>query len=217
MRKLFRHALGGVALVAATAIYLLGERAESLEHGDYYLLAVSWLPSWCDLEGHARGAPQCDDGLGWTVHGLWPQHDTGGWPEYCDTDARDPGRAQTRAMADIMGDGGLAWHQWKKHGRCTGLSADAYFRQTRDAFTAITFPPALADIDRARQLSPAAALTALREANSYIGQDMAIATCRDGNLQEIRLCLTTDLTPRTCGADVLARQCDRAKVVMPAR
>jgi hypothetical protein len=86
---------------------------------DYYVLALSWSPSWCALEGDAREAAQCapGKGLGFTLHGLWPQHERG-WPDYCRSDKSDPSRRQSGAMADIMGDGGLAWHQWKKHGRC---------------------------------------------------------------------------------------------------
>ena len=78
---------------------------------------------------------QCDPDrdLGFTLHGLWPQRDSGGWPEYCETEARDPTRRETAAMADIMGSGGLAWYQWKKHGRCSGLPARGYYALARAA------------------------------------------------------------------------------------
>ena len=71
---------------------------------DYYVLSLSWTPSWCALEGDARNAPQCRKGArhGFVLHGLWPQRDRG-WPSFCDTAQRPPSRAQTRAMADIMG------------------------------------------------------------------------------------------------------------------
>ena len=83
-----------------------------------------------------RGAPQCDDGTGWQVHGLWPQYAGGGWPEYCDTDgAVIPAAPRPAQWRISWATAGLAWHQWgKKHGRCSGLSADAYFGQTRAAF-----------------------------------------------------------------------------------
>ena len=105
---------------------------------DYYVLALSWTPSWCELEGNARNSPQCDTGrgFGFTLHGLWPQYENG-WPSYCQTVERDPSRNQTDAMADIMGTGGLAWYQWKKHGRCSGLSATAYYDAARDAYDSI--------------------------------------------------------------------------------
>ena len=81
-------------------------RAEGEAPGDfdYYVLSLSWSPNWCALEGDARGSPQCarGAGFGWVLHGLWPQYDRG-WPSYCRTARRDPTRAQTAAMADIMG------------------------------------------------------------------------------------------------------------------
>lgn len=215
MRKLLRKGLGGLALLVVAGVYLLGQQADGTEQGDYYLLALSWTPSWCDAEGDARNAPQCDDGTGWQVHGLWPQHAGGGWPEYCDTDARDPSRAQTRAMADIMGEGGLAWHQWKKHGRCSGLSADAYFAQTRAAFQSLNWPGALTRIARATRVTPDAVTAAFRAANPQFATDAVIATCRDGDLQELRMCLTHDLQPRTCGPDVLERACRARHVTVP--
>ncbi len=48
-----------------------GERAPDF---DYYVLSLSWSPTWCALEGDTRGSPQCDEAAdyGWVLHGLWP-------------------------------------------------------------------------------------------------------------------------------------------------
>ena len=98
-----------LALLLPVTAWAEGERAGAF---DYYVLALSWSPSWCALEGDARGSPQCEDGTGhgWILHGLWPQYDRG-WPSYCRTDKRNPSRAMTAGMADITGTGGLAWHR----------------------------------------------------------------------------------------------------------
>ena len=76
------------------------------------------------LEGDARDRRNAmkASGHGWILHGLWPQFHRG-YPSFCRTAERPPSRGMTSAMADIMGTSGLAWHQWKKHGTCTGLSA----------------------------------------------------------------------------------------------
>jgi ribonuclease T2 len=102
---------------------------------DYYVLALSWSPNWCALEGDTRDSAQCDarHDHGWIMHGLWPQLHRG-FPSYCRTAERPPTRGMTAAMADIMGTPGLAWHQWKKHGSCTGLSATGYFDLSRQAY-----------------------------------------------------------------------------------
>lgn len=215
MQTLLRKGLSGLALLAVALVYVMGQQADGTEQGDYYLLALSWAPSWCDAEGDARGAPQCADGTGWQVHGLWPQHDGGGWPEYCDTQARDPSRARTRAMSDIMGEGGLAWHQWKKHGRCSGLSADAYFKKTRAAYDGLDWPETLTRVTGQTRATPDAVEDAFRAANPAYSENMVITTCRDGDLREIRLCLTHDLHPRPCEADVLERACRARQINVP--
>ena len=189
------------------------------EQSGYLLLAVSWTPSWCAAEGTARGADRCriGAGAGWLVHGLWPQFDDGGWPEFCDTAHSPPSRAQTAAMIDIMGSDGLALHQWRKHGSCSGMSAGAYFETTRAAFASLTMPDKISATQDRLRMSPAGLLAAFRAANPAIGEDMAILTCRDGMAQEIRLCLNHDLTPRRCDLRLLSRGCRARKIALPAQ
>lgn len=195
-----------ILLILALAAPL---RAEGEPAGafDYYLLALSWSPNWCALEGAARGSAQCDAGrdLGWVMHGLWPQ-DERGYPSHCRTGARDPSRAQTAAMADIMGTGGSAWYQWKKHGRCSGLEARDYFALARRAYEGVTRPQVFRDLDRDVTLPARVVEEAFLEANPGLGPDMLTVTCRAGHVQEVRICLTRDLEPRRCGADVI-RDC----------
>ncbi|MEN0066862.1 MAG: ribonuclease T2 [Myxococcota bacterium] len=198
------------ATLAPTQSQAEGERAGDF---DYYVLALSWSPSFCALEGAARGNPQCDRSLGWVMHGLWPQYDmassseavgqrNGGWPSYCPTVHRNPSRADTAAMADIMGSGGSAWHQWNKHGRCTGLSSDDYYALSRLAFDRVNRPEVLRRLDRSVTLPAAVIEEAFLEANSGWTSDMLTITCKGGRIAEARLCLTRDLTPRPCAADV---------------
>lgn len=190
-----RHILLALAwLCAAPAARAEGERAGQF---DYYVMALSWSAAWCALEGDDRRDPQCDAGRGLTfiLHGLWPQNEEG-WPSYCRTAARDPSRSQTAAMADIMGGAGLAFYQWKKHGRCSGLSPEAYFATARRAFGGIVIPALFADVD-ARLTLPASVIEdAFVESNPGLGRDQITVTCKDGLIEEVRLCLTSDLAPR---------------------
>jgi ribonuclease T2 len=185
---------------------------------DYYVMALSWTPTWCAIEGDARASPQCDVGLGlgFTLHGLWPQYEQG-WPSFCPTAARPPSRTMTEAMADIMGSSGLAWHQWRKHGSCSGLSAQAYFQQSRQAYGQIVKPSVLTALDRAVRLPAGVIEEAFLEENPGLTADMITVTCRDGRVQEVRICLTRDLAPRTCAPDV-ARDCSlRDALLAPIR
>lgn len=182
-----------------------GERAGEF---DYYVLALSWSPTWCALEGERRGSEQCDPGkgFGWVMHGLWPQYETG-WPSYCRTSERDPSRGETAAMADIMGTSGAAWYQWKKHGRCSGLSPQEYYTTARNAYKAVNRPEIFRKLENPVQLPASVVEAAFLEANSDWTADMLTITCKSGRIQEARLCLTPDLEPRICGRDVL-RDCN---------
>ncbi|MEL7172494.1 MAG: ribonuclease T, partial [Pseudomonadota bacterium] len=145
MKAVILLLLTAVLSAAAAA----GRADEAPGRFDYYVMALSWQPSWCASEGDERGARSCRSGTGtgFILHGLWPQR-ISGWPEYCRAAGRDATRAETATMADIMGSGGLAWHQWKKHGRCSGLSPQAYFDRARTAFEKVTRPSLLREIGR---------------------------------------------------------------------
>ena len=172
---------------------------------DYFLLALSWSPNWCVLEGDARGAEQCEADFGWIVHGLWPQYEDG-WPSYCPTVARAPSRSMTGAQADLFGAGGAAWYQWKKHGVCSGLEATDYFRLAREAFARVNRPEVLRKLDKPVKLPAGVIEQAFLEANPDWTADTVTITCRDGHIQEARICFTRDLEPRDCGSDVV-RDC----------
>ncbi|WP_370272796.1 ribonuclease T2 family protein [Pseudooceanicola nitratireducens] len=189
----------GVAPVAAD-----GERPGDF---DYFVMSLSWSPSWCALEGDARKSPQCDagTGFGWVMHGLWPQYERG-WPAYCPTAVRAPSRGMTAEMADIMGTPGAAWHQWKKHGTCVGVEAAQYYGLMRLAYEWIERPEVLRGLGRDVTLPARVVEQAFLEANPGLEADQITITCRDGRIQEARICLDMALKPRRCGADVI-RDC----------
>ena len=174
---------------------------------DYYVLSLSWSPSWCRLEGDARGSPQCEDGAGhgWILHGLWPQYERG-WPSYCPTRERNPSRAMTAEMADITGTSGLAWHAWNKHGRCSGLSAEAYYDAARAAYAAVVRPEVFRKLDRALTLPARVVEEAFLAENPDLEPDMITITCKRDRIEEARICLTREFQPRVCGRDVV-RDC----------
>jgi len=219
MKKIF----SALVIIAGLAVLLWQQfedtqRTEPAHDDGYLVLAMTWTPSWCAGTGTARGDDRCASGTGagWLVHGLWPQFETGGWPEFCDTTQPPPSRAMTAAMVDIMGSDGLALHQWRKHGTCAGLSADAYFDKTRAAFAGMTLPERISATDGRLSIAPDALMAEFRAANPTIRENMAILTCREGMAQEIRVCLTHDLTPRPCDSDVLSRGCRARNVALPA-
>ncbi|NNE87139.1 MAG: ribonuclease T2 [Silicimonas sp.] len=175
-----------------------GERAGEF---DYYVMSLSWSPTWCALEGEERGSPQCDKDFGWVLHGLWPQFESG-WPSYCNTGERNPSRSDTSAQADVFGSSGSAWHQWNKHGRCSGLSSSDYYALSREAYARIDRPELLRKLDKSVRLPASVIEEAFLEANPEMAADQITITCKAGRIQEARICLTRDLELRECGRDV---------------
>ncbi len=211
MTRAFRSFVAALLLLAPSALRAEGERAGDF---DYYVMALSWSAAWCALEGDAREDPQCDPGrrLTFILHGLWPQHEEG-WPSFCRTVERDPTRAETAAMADIMGGAGLAFYQWKKHGRCSGLSAPDYYATARAAFARVTIPPVFAKMTKRLEVPAEVIEGAFLESNPGLVRDQITVTCKYGMIQEVRLCLTKDLEPRRCGPDVI-RDCRLSDAVL---
>jgi ribonuclease T2 len=161
---------------------------------DYYVLALSWSPNWCVMEGDARGAEQCETDLGWNLHGLWPQYHRG-WPDFCPTNERAPSRRMTGEMVDIMGSSGLAWHQWRKHGVCSGLSAADYYALSREAYDSIARPAVFRKLEDPVRLPARIVEEAFLKENPHLEADGLTVTCRNDMIQEVRICLSRDLTP----------------------
>lgn len=211
--------LGGVALM----LWLVGMAplaAQSNRAGafDHYLLALTWMPSFCEIEGERRDDPRCADGAraGWMLHGLWPQHRGGAWPEYCQTVHRAPSRTETAAMAWLFGTSGSAWHQWNKHGRCTGLTSRDYYALSERAVDSVTLPDVFGALDRDLRLHPDVIEAAFSEANPRISADMMLVTCRERMVYELRICMTRDLEPRDCDRALLSRACALPAAALPA-
>ncbi|EEE37919.1 Ribonuclease T2 family protein [Rhodobacteraceae bacterium KLH11] len=201
---MLRFLLVLLAFAGASPALTDGEKAGAF---DYYVLALSWSPNWCAREGDARDADQCDarHDHGWILHGLWPQYHQG-WPAFCRTSEAPPSRRMTREMEDIQGSSGLAWHQWKKHGTCSGLSAPDYFALSRQAYEKVVRPQVFRRLEASVKLPAAVVEEAFLKANPALEADMITITCKQGYIEEARLCLSRDLEPVPCGRDVV-RDC----------
>jgi len=97
---------------------------------DFYVLSLSWSPSFCaaaaEREGGHAPTPQCGARpYSFVVHGLWPQYDRG-FPEYCQVPAPRLDRGIVSSMLDLMPAPRLIFHEWDRHGTCSGLSPRAY-------------------------------------------------------------------------------------------
>lgn len=153
MKLYQRLALGGLSLfVALTMISGCEARQPVAQKADfdYYLLALSLAPAFCENSiGNRRVPHQCRDfdlvdfqRQPLTLHGLWPNKRKGRHPFYCNGE-RDRGGMcdQTRVLlpqslseklsAVMPGTADcLDRHEWSKHGSCSGLSMVDYFNES---------------------------------------------------------------------------------------
>ncbi|MBB3971580.1 ribonuclease T2 family protein [Hansschlegelia beijingensis] len=206
------------ALAAAAALSCGAAQAQSDRPGDFdfYVLSLSWSPSYCAAKGSRADPVQCGSAAprGFVVHGLWPQYERG-FPGFCAVTGRNPTRAQVDGMLDLMPSPGLIRHQWRKHGTCSGLDPSSYFRQVRRAAEHVRVPPAFAAPDSPIETSPAAVEEAFVAANPSLRPSMIAVQCRGRLLNEVRVCMTKDLRFRPC-AEVDRRACRSDRVVLPA-
>lgn len=183
-------------------------------HFDFWVLALSWSPTYCLQDGDDDD-PQCgaEARPGFVVHGLWPQYESG-YPANC---GLGPERIEWRfaeEMADLMPSPRLVFHQWRKHGRCTGQSPDAYFAATRQAAETVTLPAEFSG-GATKRLSPQQIEASLAAANPGLDADEMAVVCHDGLLREIRVCMGTDFTYRAC-PEVDANACRASVIALPS-
>ena len=186
---------------------------------DYYVLALSWSPTYCASDAAASDRQQCAPGrrYAFVVHGLWPQFKQG-WPESCETRETWVPEEQVKAMLDIMPSPNLVIHEWKKHGSCSGLTIAEYFAKIRALFTMIRIP--------ARYLAPNDDLVAtpkeitddFMKTNPGISAEMMALECGNrsdrARLSELRVCFDRDGALSACGGNE-KRQCRATTLVLP--
>jgi ribonuclease T2 len=107
----------------------------------------------------------------------------------------------------------LIQHEWSTHGVCTGLSAEDYFGLMRRARDAVKIPDDLKSPARELRMSAAQIASKLEAANPGYPRGAFRVTCyRDGELQEVRICLNKDLSPRVCSGS--AGSCSASMIEM---
>lgn len=212
--------VGLVVLVwTAPAAYAQDQRQNAPGAFDFYVLSLSWSPSFCEV-ARERGGPtrsqqvQCGGRpYSFVVHGLWPQYERG-FPEYCQRPSPRLARGIMTSMLDLMPAPGLIYNEWDKHGTCSGLGARGYFEMIRKARAAVKIPQEFLDLPEARMVTPSAVEEAFVKANPGMSPSAVAVTCDRKRLSEVRICMSKDLQFRAC-EEIDRRACRRDKLVMP--
>ncbi len=173
---------------------------------DYYVLSLSWSPSYCATLQRDGYDPQCHrrDGkrYSFVLHGLWPQHERG-WPENCPTADRGfVPRPVANRMLDIMPSERLVFHEYRKHGVCSGLGVDSYFDLSRKLFEKVKVPQRYQQLTDDRLfVGPGELMKEILAINPDMKPDALAVDCGGpGNrLKEIRVCFDKAGEFRACG------------------
>lgn len=183
---------------------------------DFYVLSLSWSPTWCKANDPKGKTDQCEPGdrHGLVVHGLWPQYESG-YPEDCPSRApRRVPEALGRQYLDLIPSMGLIGHQWRKHGTCSGLDQADYLAVIRAARESLVIPPELLASTQPRNLSVSALEADFVKKNPGMTPNMIAVTCEGRLLDEIRICFDRELNFRAC-PEVDRRACGKGTVLVP--
>ena len=137
-----------------------------------------------------------------------------GFPEFCQVPAPRLDRNIVSSMIDLMPAPRLIFHNWDKHGTCSGLPQRAYFETVRKARAVVKIPEPYLDPKAPLTVTPDEVEDAFVKANPGLPRDAISVTCDHRRLGEVRICMSRDLQFRSC-PDVDTRACRRDKVVMP--
>ena len=214
-RRTIRYlAFASLALLATAAVAGNYGAPGPAPRFDYYVLSLSWSPSYCVT--HSNDRDECNKGFGFVLHGLWPQYRNGRWPQHCHTDTA-PDRATVERTLAFMPSRRLIEHEWQAHGACSGLDPASYFDLADRAFASVAVPEPLRAPHAPPTLSADGILAAFTAANPGLQRSMMAVVCRDGgDLSEVRLCLNKDsLAPQACGAGVRSG-CRHGTLTIPA-
>jgi ribonuclease T2 len=180
----------------------------------YYMLVLSYAPDFCNEPGGTKDARECGSGrkVGFIVHGLWPQAENARGPENCGA-ASPVSQAIIQATLSYMLIPSLIQHEWATHGTCSGLSSTDYFAALRKARDSVNLPLDLNQPSQKVQLSPGQVESKVAAANPSFPRTAFRTSCYpDAELQEIRVCLNKDLSPRACSSS--AGECSLSTVTL---
>ena len=214
---LFALAMAIFALIASPALAQGERRGGTPGEFDFFVFALSWSPGFCEAGGgDDKGRDQCRTGagLGFVVHGLWPQFQRG-FPTQCQSASVNPTRMAMEAAREVFVEEGLARHQWRRHGTCSGLSPSEYFAAVRTARDKVVVPPELRDVSAPRTTTAIELERSFVAATPGLRVDMMGVDCRGEVLQEVRVCMSRDLRGFVPCGEVDRRGCRARSITIP--
>jgi len=169
---------------------------------DFYVLSLSWSPEHCaDVPSDTSAQCSQGSGLGFVLHGLWPQYQTG-WPHNCTNDPL-PGDAGDQ-FPDVFPSPGLMQHEWSTHGTCSGLSATDYIALAKSIKDGINIPSTYQQPTSVLMSTQDSLIVAFANANPNLAAGSILAVCggkQHAWLQEVHICFDKTGNSIACSDD----------------
>src|SRR5689334_14965773 len=189
VRFTFRAAFAALFIAMAAPASAQDSRQNEPGQFDFYVLSLSWSPSFCatsaERGGSRNASAQCGERpFSFVVHGLWPQYEKG-FPEFCQVPAPRLDRGIVSSMLDLMPSPRLIFNEWDKHGTCSGLNARAYFETLRKARAVTKIPTDFIEVKEPLLVAPASVEEAFIKANPGMTPQSIAVTCDSKRLSEV--------------------------------
>ncbi|PVX42701.1 ribonuclease T2 [Pasteurella langaaensis DSM 22999] len=120
---------------------------------DYYMLALSWSPTFCESQERkfgndlpASSQMQCGTQrqYGWVIHGLWPQNaharTVTDHPRFCQGDLPQLDYNLIEKYLPESPSPKLLQGEWEKHGACAFKTAEQYFQKQQELYRTLALP-----------------------------------------------------------------------------
>lgn len=170
---------------------------------DFYVLTLSWSPDYCATNKKPDGQ-QCNSGkkLGFVLHGLWPQYQTG-YPANCSTQKLPP--ALKQQFPDLYPSAKLYDHEWEKHGTCSGKTPKEYLALSQQLKGSVVIPTAYNRPSQPFRTTIKDLKSTFVSANNQLRTDGIAPYCSGSGrfLKEVFFCYAKDGKAGVCSAEIL--------------
>ncbi|CAF1004748.1 unnamed protein product [Rotaria sp. Silwood1] len=178
---------------------------------DYFRLSISWSPTYCHEQQHAKKSFQCQHTFGFIVHGLWPStmkknkslHSFFLHPRNCRNE-KPMSIDIIRKYFCMMPSEILMQSEWEKHGTCYWQKPEDYFEQINNLYSKIRLPNNINEILNNPTISKRESIQkSFLDLNSQLTFDhVDIIMSKEKKLKEVAFCYNHSFNYITCNRNM---------------
>lgn len=176
----------------------------------FYVLALSWAPNYCDDPSKPKSFTECGHHLGFIVHGLWLTNADGSQPDLCQGGS-PIGNDSVNALLPYIPDRGLIAHEWKAHWSCHG-TPQQFVDAVKQSVAVVNVPDAYQQPSQDFEVGTSRMEQDFAQQNGVPAEDFRIS-CYGGKLINFESCMSLDYKLQSCGG---VKECPAPQVGLDA-